>query len=93
MGLTGHSESDTLFAGDSGNDLEVLESAIPSVLVANGHPDVREQARRRAESLGHTDRLYEAGGGVAGLNGNYAAGILEGVAHFYPEVLARAGMG
>ncbi len=87
MGLTGHSESSTLFAGDSGNDLEVLESPIPSVLVANGHPAVRDEARRRASANGNTERLYEAIGGWAGLNGNYAAGILEGVAHFYPEIL------
>ncbi len=87
MGLTGHSESSTLFAGDSGNDLEVLESPIPSVLVANGHPAVRDEARRRASANGNAKRLYEAIGGWAGLNGNYAAGILEGVAHFYPEIL------
>jgi hypothetical protein len=29
MGLTGHDESSTLFAGDSGNDLEVLASRTP----------------------------------------------------------------
>jgi HAD superfamily hydrolase (TIGR01484 family) len=92
MGLTGHSERDTLFAGDSGNDLEVLQSPIPSVLVANGHAAVRREARQRAARLGNADRLYEAEGGPRGQNGNYAAGILEGVAHFYPAVIARAGM-
>ncbi len=87
MGLTGHDESSTLFAGDSGNDLEVLVSRIPSVLVANGHPAVRTEAQRLAEERGCADRLYHAVGGWGGMNGNYSAGILEGVAHFHPELL------
>lgn len=87
MGLTGHDESSTLFAGDSGNDLEVLASRIPSVLVANGHPAVRAEAQRLAEERGCQDRLYHAVGGWGGMNGNYGAGILEGVAHFHPELL------
>lgn len=87
MGLTGHDESTTLFAGDSGNDLEVLASGIPAVLVANGHPAVRSQAQRLAEERGCEDRLYHAVGAWGGMNGNYSAGILEGVAHFHPELL------
>lgn len=87
MGLTGHDESSTLFAGDSGNDLEVLASRIPSVLVANGHPAVRTEALRLSEERGCQDRLYHAVGGWGGMNGNYSAGILEGVAHFHPELL------
>jgi hypothetical protein len=31
------------------------------------------------------DRLYPATGGWKGMNGNYAAGVLEGVVHFFPE--------
>ena len=38
-----------------------------------------------AVHLGHGDTLYLAHGGLAGMNGNYSAGILEGVAHFIPE--------
>jgi HAD superfamily hydrolase (TIGR01484 family) len=87
MGLTGHAESNTVFAGDSGNDLEVLVSRIPSVLVANGHPAVRLEAQRLAEQRGCVDRLYHAVGNWGGMNGNYSAGILEGVAHFHPELL------
>jgi len=88
MGLTGHDESTTLFAGDSGNDLEVLASRIPSVLVANGHAAVRSEAQRLVEERGFEDRLYHAVGGWGGMNGNYSAGILEGVAHFHPEILS-----
>lgn len=86
MRRLGHQPSTTLFAGDSGNDLEVLVSAIPSVLVANGHPEVREQALRLAAANGHVEQLYCARGGWSGMNGNYSAGILEGVAHFRPDL-------
>jgi len=71
---------DTLFAGDSGNDLDVLLSDIPAVLVANADGDIKTQlAKTKPEAL------YIATGGYLGMNGNYSAGILEGVAHFWPE--------
>jgi len=71
----------TVFAGDSGNDMEVLVSSIPSVLVANAQKSVR------AEAVAHADlaKLYLAHGGLFGMNGNYSAGILEGVVHFIPS--------
>ena len=75
----------TVFAGDSGNDMEVLESQVPSVLVANAQDIVREEAVARALRNGHGQALYLARGGLKGMNGNYSAGILEGVAHFIPE--------
>jgi len=81
----GWSLADVLFAGDSGNDLEVLVSSIPSVLVANADDALRERVRREAEQRGNGDRLHLARGGVLELNGNYAAGILEGWLHFHPD--------
>jgi hypothetical protein len=70
----------TVFAGDSGNDLDVLLSEIPSVLVANADPEIKTQtAQAKPETL------YIAKGGYLGMNGNYSAGILEGAAHFWPE--------
>lgn len=77
-----------VFSGDSGNDLDVLASELPAVLVANAQDSVREEARRLAESRGNLEQLYLARGGFLGLNGNYAAGIVEGVAHYRPEVRA-----
>ncbi|MGR9085802.1 MAG: HAD-IIB family hydrolase [Gammaproteobacteria bacterium] len=74
----------TVFAGDSGNDLPVLTSAIQSVLVANAHRDVAEQAQALASQQGTISTLYLAKGGFMGMNGNYSAGILEGVGHFLP---------
>jgi hypothetical protein len=82
------SYSDTVFAGDSGNDLAVLASAIPAVLVANASEDVRTAAQQQAAALGHSSKLYLAGGGLLGMNGNYSAGVLEGVVHFIPRTEA-----
>lgn len=78
----------TVFCGDSGNDLEVLVSAIPSVLVANSSEEVQSQAIRQASDNGHADRLYVALGGFMGMNGNYAGGMLEGIVHYHPEAAA-----
>lgn len=87
----GFSDTDTVFCGDSGNDIEVLASAIPAVLVANSQPDVRALADRLSREAGHTDRLYLAQGNFMGLNGNYSAGILEGIAHYHPDTVAWMG--
>jgi HAD superfamily hydrolase (TIGR01484 family) len=78
--------ADTVFAGDSGNDLPVLVSEIPAVLVANASPEVRREALAQARARGHADTLYIAQGGLMNMNGNYAAGVLEGVVHYRPEV-------
>lgn len=84
MGKAGFSLQNTLFAGDSGNDLPVLASRIHSVLVANAADEVRREALRRAAENGTADSLYLARGGLLGMNGNYSAGILEGLVHFIP---------
>lgn len=71
---------DTLFAGDSGNDLDVFRSDIPSVVVSNAEPEIKRWALEA-----NCDRLYVARGGLLELNGNYRSGILEGACHFWPE--------
>lgn len=81
----GFTLQNTLFAGDSGNDLPVLVSPIRSVLVANATDAVRRHARELAERENTLDALYFARGGCNGMNGNYSAGILEGLAHYMPE--------
>lgn len=82
----GIATTDCVFAGDSGNDLAVLASEIPGILVANATGEVREAARATAAATGQTERLYCAVGGWLGMNGCYAAGILEGVAHYRPAL-------
>jgi len=81
----GFGERETVFSGDSGNDLEVLVSSLQAVLVRNAPPEVREEAERRAAESGESERLYVARGGFLGMNGNYSAGVLEGLAHYLPH--------
>jgi sucrose-6F-phosphate phosphohydrolase len=78
-------QAEAVFAGDSGNDLPALTSDLQAVLVKNAREEVRREARQIAEQKGISDRLYFAQGEFLSMNGNYSAGVLEGVAHFLPE--------
>lgn len=80
----GYGHSEVIFAGDSGNDLPVLVSPIPSVLVANASAELKQQALQLARDNGHQDALYLASDAPFPLGGNYAAGVLQGVWHFAP---------
>ncbi len=77
----------TVFCGDSGNDIEVLVSSISGVLVANSQLDIQTLAQELASKNGNTNQLYLAQGNFMGLNGHYASGILEGIAHYHPYVI------
>lgn len=85
MRHTGVTPDRMVYAGDSGNDLPVLTCGLQAVLVANAIDAVRECARQGADEHGSPKHLYLARGNFLGMNGNYAAGILEGLAHFLPE--------
>lgn len=76
----------TFFAGDSGNDISVMASPIHSVLVANASQEVKEQAINEAERNQQQQSLYVARGDCMGMNGNYSAGILEGIVHYIPAL-------
>jgi len=91
MRREGFTPESTVFAGDSGNDLPVLSSSLLTILVANATGDVREEALQMSAYHGTSDSLYLAKGDFMGMNGNYSAGILEGIAHFLPQT--RAWMG
>lgn len=80
----GFDYSNTVFAGDSGNDLPVLVSDVPSVLVANANNEIIEKAQLQTQSQGNTQSFYLAKGDFLGMNGNYSAGILEGIAYYHP---------
>lgn len=86
MATMGFGLDNTVFAGDSGNDLAVMVSPIKSVLVANATDQVRRKALADAAAVGQSDTLYLAHGYFYGMNGNYSAGILEGVLHYLPQV-------
>ena len=86
--LMGFSDAQTIYCGDSGNDLPILTSGMQSVLVANATDDVRSEAVASLHRQGIDRSLYCAHGGLLGMNGNYAAGALEGIAHFFPHTVA-----
>ena len=77
---------ETIFAGDSGNDISVMASPIHSILVSNATDIVKKMALGQAQQNGETNSLYFAKGDYLGMNGNYSAGILEGVVHYMPGV-------
>ena len=78
-------KSRVVYAGDSGNDLPALTSGLQAVLVKNAANEVAEQALAILSEKRLQAMLYMAKGGFYGMNGNYSAGVLEGLAHFVPE--------
>ncbi|WP_303720218.1 HAD-IIB family hydrolase [Malonomonas rubra] len=76
-----------LFAGDSGSDLPVLSSPIRSVLVANAEAEIRKQAIELSAAYDCSERLYLARSENNLFDGNYAAGVLQGIYHFFPEFI------
>lgn len=85
MAQLGFGRDDTLFAGDSGNDLPVLQSELRSILVANADPALKQALGLPAAAR---QQLYLAQGEFMGMNGNYAAGVVEGVVHHCPGAAA-----
>ena len=94
MQQEGFSEDRMVFAGDSGNDLDVLTSGLQAILVKNAMDEVRKEAIETLSGKHMTNRLYLPKGNFYGMNGNYAAGLIEGLVHFVPEtraLIAKAG--
>jgi len=77
--------AETVFAGDSGNDIAVINSDINSILVANAENDIVKTAMDYAHENDQLNSLYIAKGDFLGMNGNYSAGVLEGVNHYMPN--------
>lgn len=84
--------ADVMFAGDSGNDVFAICAEQPGVLVANADVATRVEVQNNLDEPSHLSTTFFAVGDleVAGfepLNGNYAAGIIEGLVHFRPQWL------
>lgn len=92
MELLNFTIEETIFAGDSGNDISVMASPIHSVLVANATDDVKKTALNQAEINDESKSLYIAKGSYLGMNGNYGAGIIEGVVHYIPAAVNWIGI-
>lgn len=80
---------ETIFCGDSGNDLPVLGSKIRSILVANAEKDIKKQALELAEKNLCKESLYLADHASTALGGNYSAGVLQGIAFYAPEITLK----
>lgn len=93
MEYLGFSYAQTVFAGDSGNDIDVMVSPVNSVLVANASDDVKQAALQQAKEYNQLNSLYIAHGCdfPVQMNGNYSAGILEGVMYYLPELKHQLG--
>jgi hypothetical protein len=63
---------------------ELVEEAMRDYRLPLPDSEVVEQAKTQALQQGTMASLYLAQGGFPGMNGNYSAGILEGVSHFFP---------
>ena len=72
-------ESNTVFAGDSGNDMEVFISTIKSIVVGNATDKVKQTALLQARSAGNDNSLFIA-------TENYASGIIEGFKYYFPDL-------
>lgn len=94
QGRLGYTDNEVVFAGDSGNDMPVLASPIQSVVVNNASDEIKAMAQQLVVENGHPQSLYIAiNPGPLGMNGNYSAGVLQGVWHyaegFRPQLEAR----
>jgi len=80
------SEEQTVFCGDSGNDIPALVSGLQAVMVKNTRQEVQDEVMSLTNEKDITNRIYTAQGDFLGMNGNYSAGVLEGAAHFFPVI-------
>lgn len=72
LGLT---VDQVVYAGDSGNDIEPLTAGYQAVVVHNALPEVMTEVKAVAAAKGIGEKIYYA-------QGNYVAGILEGLKVF-----------
>lgn len=79
----GYGLDETIFSGDSGNDLAVLGSSIRAILVANAEPEIKQQALSLAKKNGCMESIYLAEQENFPLGGNYTAGVLQGVVFYH----------
>jgi sucrose-6F-phosphate phosphohydrolase len=71
-----------VYAGDSGNDIQPLTSGCKAILVKNARRQVKDEVKKIAKEKKIQDKLYFAQGSYKRMNGNYVAGILEGLNYF-----------
>jgi HAD superfamily hydrolase (TIGR01484 family) len=76
------STNNIVYAGDGGNDLAPITSGYKAIVVNNATKSFKQEVKNIAEQKGILQNVYFAHGGFNNLNGNYTAGIIEGLNHF-----------
>ena len=82
MGRLGVKAHDAVFAGDSGNDFDLLVSRINNVVVNNASPSLKFRVLRKAAKRATLPTLYLASGRYGCHNGDFVCGVLEGALYF-----------
>ena len=77
----GVSKGDTVFCGDSGNDIFPLTAGFAGVLVRNADEQLVASVRRAMDEDPEL-QVYFAKGGFQGLSGYYTSGVIEGAWHY-----------
>ncbi|MFV2061138.1 MAG: HAD-IIB family hydrolase [Gammaproteobacteria bacterium] len=85
MNKNGDTYDNTVYCGDSGNDIDVFASGIPSVIVRNAHKEVLTEINK-IEKSDSALNIYKARGDFHNFNGNYVSGILEGLSHYHSSL-------
>lgn len=75
LGVWGRDLSELIFAGDSGNDQDLLLSGCRAILVGNAPAAFRDRIMQEAVQADRDIPLHAA-------NGHYLAGVLEGLRYF-----------
>lgn len=78
----GLEKNQVVYAGDSGNDLEPLTGGYHAIVVHNALPSLVADVKALALAKGVAEHVYYAHGEYQRMNGNYVAGILEGLHYF-----------
>lgn len=77
----GVAKSDTVFCGDSGNDIFPLTAGFAGVLVRNADEQLVASVKAAMDKDPEL-RAYFAKGGFQGLSGYYTSGVIEGACHY-----------
>jgi hypothetical protein len=72
-----------LFTVDSGDDIYIMSNRISSIRVAN--EDALDAAIKHVQASRQVCTFNIRHGYFIWMNGNYSAGILEGITHFIPQ--------
>lgn len=82
QGYLSLSNQDIVYAGDGGNDIAPLTSGYKAIVVNNATDNFKDKVKETAKEKGTLQNIYFAHGDYKGFNGNYIAGIVEGLNYF-----------